>query len=185
MNQIPHIVLTESGIPKAFWNVDGSKARLRTKHKREVLKWLYHEDRKTVLRISGETQSGKTSLACCLLMMFYLKTEEANSQTIRYVTLPDLVQSFFNRDSAEIPYFRFETCELLVIDELAGRENAGHSQILEQILKKRMDNKKPTILCESVYDGAGQLDKDYGGEIARRVMIASLSVTLDTSTDAY
>jgi len=116
------------------------------------------------LYIAGERGRGKTMASCAILKEAILKDYSAF-----YITLSDLV----TRVTTYNPIFKIEakSMDFLVIDEIDNRffptENSMelYGSQLENVLRGRMQNRLPTIMCSNAVDiglvFGGQFKKSF------------------------
>jgi DNA replication protein DnaC len=110
----------------------------------------------------GERGRGKTMAACSILKKAILL-----GYSVFYITLSDLVTYVINTDPAL--RIRIRGYDFVVIDEVDQRffptqmsmELYGHQ--LENVLRGRMQNKLPTILCSNSAD----INQIFGGEFRK------------------
>ena len=172
-------MLEQADIPEAFWHFDidtyaGSQRALKDCHTyctqyREVLK------HNTGLFIRGEADSQKTFLA-----VYVLKYMLSLGLTVRYVSMPDLVDKVMSndirlRDFLKLPSF-------VVIDNLSAESNSFYATALNRALTVRRDCGKPTICVTQLLfrpqERAGDQFAAIYGEANLR-LIQSLSHTVE------
>lgn len=165
------LFLTEcfaSGIPRSFWNVQSSDVT----HNKEIFRRVicqYRKKRKKVLRrgwgliLMGDNGSGKTMFASYIATQFLRR-----GTSIYYTTLVGLNEDFKRGFSDPAFSARLETAleaDFLILDELGKELRAdGHLGVrLEQILKQRYDDARPTVIATNL--SWEEIVKRYGTSI--------------------
>jgi DNA replication protein DnaC len=143
---------------KNFYGYDGLKD--------PVLKFIanIHEmyENGNTIYIAGDRGRGKTMASCSILKEAILK-----NYTTFYITLSDLVARSMNSTIK----LEVKNKDFLVIDEIDNRFFPTESSmelyggILESVLRGRMQNKLPTIMCSNAIDiglvFGGQFKKSF------------------------
>jgi DNA replication protein DnaC len=133
-------------------------------------------DRGIGLSMSGETGTGKTHVACCLLQSVIAK-----GGTALYTTATDMVDTvsatYSGKGSKEAAIESFVNPDLLCLDELGRESGEEHSKnLIFRVLDKRNHHRKPTIICTNLdakallaYLGAPMVDrlKEGGAKFLR------------------
>jgi DNA replication protein DnaC len=133
-------------------------------------------DRGIGLSMSGETGTGKTHVACCILQAAMDK-----GGTALYTTATDMVDAvsatYGGKGSKEAAIEAYVTPDLLALDELGRESGEEHSKnLIFRVLDKRNHDRKPTIICTNLdakallaYLGAPMVDrlKEGGAKFLR------------------
>lgn len=157
-----------AGVPRSFWNVRSSDVT----HNKEIFSKVicqYRKMRRKVLSkgwglvLMGDNGSGKTMFASYVATQFLRR-----GTSIYYTTLVGLNEDFKRGFSDPAFSARLETAleaDFLVLDELGKELRAdGHLGVrLEQILKQRYDDARPTVLATNL--SWDELVKRYGSSI--------------------
>jgi DNA replication protein DnaC len=171
-----------SGVPRSFWNVTSADIT----HNKQVFQTIirnYTKKRRKVLAkgwgllLMGDNGAGKTIFASYIATQFLRR-----GTSIYYTTMVGLNEDF-KRGFEDRPFAaRLETAleaEFLILDEM-GKElrSDGHLGVrLEQVLKQRYDDARPTVLATNL--SWEELIKRYGSSIESMLEGRYVKVPLD------
>lgn len=135
--------LTESGLPRGFWNFQIDTYGGSQKALQDVLKYLHKfrevRSKNLGLFIRGKEESQKTFLASYLVRALLLQ-----ELSVKYVSMPDLVDSILSRE-LDLKEFLC-AAELLVLDNVNKPGNSFWPTALERCLVHRKDYGMPTVV---------------------------------------
>lgn len=158
--------MAATGIPVDYWRRKMEDFYGEEKFKKFVMTYIDNLDTEfcngITLFLVGERGRGKTMAACSILKQALLSGYSAY-----YTSLSDLVTNIIGIDSAL--RIRVRGYDFIVIDEVdqrffpteASMELYGNQ--LENVLRGRMQNKLPTILCSNSAD----VNQIFGGEFRK------------------
>jgi DNA replication protein DnaC len=157
-----------AGIPVDYWYRKMQDFYGDENFKSAILNYMDNLDREfadgLTYCFTGERGRGKTMAACCILKQALLPSEDYN---VFYITLNDLITNILTLDrSLQVTIRNYD---FVVIDEVDQRFFPTQSSMelygnqLENVLRGRMQNKLPTIICTNSAD-AGQI---FDGEFKK------------------
>jgi DNA replication protein DnaC len=157
-----------AGIPRSFWDVSSKDVTHNKEIFQRVISKYTKRRRKVLVRgwglvLMGDNGSGKTMFSSYIATQFLRR-----GTSVYYTTLVGLNEDFKKGFSDPGFSARLETAleaEFLILDELGKELRAdGHLGVrLEQILKQRYDDARPTVLATNL--SWGELIKRYGTSI--------------------
>lgn len=172
--------LKASDIPEAFWRFsvdtyDGSPTALQEVSK-YAKNWKLARAKNLGLFIRGEPESQKTFLAVYTLQYLLLQ-----GCTVRYVSMPDLVDKILRND-IRLREFITEP-DFLALDNVNAEGNNFWPSALNRALTARKDEGKPTIIVtQLVKDGRSEkFELVYGPANFR--LINHLAYTVNAYVD--
>jgi len=175
--------LVEGRVPKRYWSVSLDKLNtVTTKQHQQLRRWVAHSDadseNKKDLLISGQPQTGKTSLG--VLVMFSLSARYSYSVT--YVDLRTLVECHFSRSSDKEQAEFYQQClksDVLLVDDCAQHDNSGCFMALDYVYRARHSANLITILtCDEDETFVPRLEKEFGTKLADKIKQGSLHISL-------
>ncbi len=145
--------LINGNVPISYWSLTMEKdfvgdPRLLEKYNSLAndIDGMYNNGKSMLL--AGSFGLGKTMTSCCLLKKAAMK-----GYSIWYSTLSDIVMSLTNYEQQYETKMKLSSTDFLVIDEFDGRyvstEQGSNlfARSLESVLRTRIANQQPTILC--------------------------------------
>jgi DNA replication protein DnaC len=160
--------MAEAGIPVDYWYRKMEDFYGDVNFKAAVMHYISHLDVEFSNGITycftGERGRGKTMAACCILKEALLPSV---GYTAYYTTLSDLITNIVGTQRSlllQLKYYDF-----VVIDEVDQRFFPTQSSMelfgnqLENVLRGRMQNRLPTILCTNSADTR----QIFGGEFKK------------------
>lgn len=156
--------MAEAEIPVDYWFRDLKDFYGEVEFKNEIIKYVNNIDEEfdkgLTLCLIGERGKGKTFAACSIL-----KKSILNDYEVYYTTLSDLVSNIIGPNPGLKVILK--QYDFVVIDEIDSRffptqqsmELFGNQ--LENVLRSRMQNKLPSVLCSNSMDFSNVFDGEF------------------------
>ncbi len=172
------------GIGLAYFDCDFSNYKIESPEQQEILEKareyfrLIRSGRKTNMILNGNAGEGKTHVVAALLKQFCraVKTEKVNgyelksNYSVHYTSSKDLCDVYsrtqvFNSGYSTCSFYTdfVKSYDILAIDEVGKAISKNEWEIIFDVLDKRMQNKKSTILVSNLpYEQLNASLGDYG-----------------------
>ncbi|MFA6168597.1 MAG: ATP-binding protein [Gemmatimonadaceae bacterium] len=166
-------LLLVSGLPPAYrdWTLETYDVTDANREAFEAVTAYAPDDRS--LYVGGQSGSGKTRLACGLLLRLIER-----AVVCKYANVPDLLERCFARDEDDRPdldrLILPPLCRVLILDDIGfgtyvGWKREAMEQTLYRLINGRIEHGVPTVYTSNLPCGGEEMRKRLGDPIVSRI----------------